>query len=123
MTYLKIVFIVFCFFSSPIFATTVKCPTLNDIHHGQFGDWLPLYQANEELASDEAVSEFKKQASAFKMAVWDKFYLESGHCYYQGSNKIVLAQDAFRPDENESWQWIKPNQRAECEWQKCGFTK
>lgn len=114
----------FCFFTSTGLASTVTCPTVTEIQQGQFKDWLPLYQQYEELASVQDVALFKAHVTGFKKAVWDRKYLENGHCYYVGNdpiiNKIVFAQDAWRPAENAQWQNVRAECRSEVD---CRFQK
>lgn len=98
--------------------TTIACPTVSEIKRGEFNDWLPLYQENEELASDADVNVFKKFVTTFQSAKWSRHYLENGHCFYQGDNpmmdKIIFATDTPRPDNTSQWQWTQPSILAEC---------
>lgn len=98
--------------------TTISCPTVSEIKRGEFDDWLPLYQENEELALDADVETFKKAVTAFQSAKWSRRYIENGHCFYAGDNpvmdKIIFATDALRPENTPQWQWTQPNILAEC---------
>lgn len=113
------IFLFLCLFSNTIFADQIICPSVSDIKHHSFNSWIPLYIEGEELASIQDIEHFKQQLSEFRVAKWDKDYLESAHCFYQGSdpilNKIVFAQDAWRPATNNFWSWIRPNAHAECQ--------
>ncbi len=121
-------FLVCVFTINNSFAETEVCPTVNEIKNNQFHYWLPLYIENEELASQADVKKFKDNVSAFVVARWASIYLENGHCFYEGTdsilNKIVFAQDAWKPLKNEKWVWTTKDRMAECysnNVQDCGF--
>lgn len=116
-----------CTFSA-VANNAIICPTVEEIKKGNLGIWLPLYQDNEELASSSDTLLFESHVEKFDVARWSYDYAESGHCFYKGSDpilkQIVLAQDAWRPLENQYWTWIKPNKFAECHSDNasdCGF--
>src|SRR5665213_1512022 len=96
-------FLVIFFYSVSISAQTISCPLVEDIKHGNFNRWLLLYIANEELATPKDTESFRNHLQTFAFAKWNKFYLENGHCFYKGDdpilNKIVLANDAWRPEK------------------------
>lgn len=93
------------------------CPSIEEIKSGHFNGWLPLYIHNEELASFQDVNNFKNNVTNFLIAKWSTYYLEYGHCFYQGTNeaidKIIFAKDAWRPGQN-NWLWQVANHLAEC---------
>lgn len=108
--------------------TIIFCPSVAEIKQHQFHTWLPLYKEGEELASAHDVATFMQSVRQFVTARWDKSYLESGHCFYQGNDpiieKIIFAHDAFRPKMNFNWQWIELNAQAVCihnDVDACGF--
>ncbi|CEG58639.1 hypothetical protein [Legionella fallonii] len=105
----------------------VICPSVGDIKNNAFHNWLPLYIDGEELASQEDAGQFIRGVKTFLMAKWDVTYLETGHCFYGGdpiTNKIILAHDAWRPQDNFYWHWINRDKLAECNApspEKCSF--
>ena len=126
--------IILFFLSAFMFAYSVQaetiftCPTAADVKQGQLHHWLPLYIEGEELASHQAILAFEREVTDFQMARWSRNYLEYGHCFYVGTgtmtDKIVLAQDAWRPSSNAPWQWITSRVLAECRTSQpadCGF--
>ena len=112
------------------FAHTIRCPTVSEIKNHQFNHWLPLYKENEELAMPNDVAQFQKNVAHVFVAKWDPKYLESAHCFYEGTdpmvNKIVFAQDAWRPARSSpKWIWIIEDKLAECvssDPEECYFT-
>lgn len=120
--------IVLLFFSTVSFADQITCPSVNDIKNHNFNFWLPLYKEGEELASAHDVDQFRAHITEFVVAKWGKVYLENGHCFYKGDDpileKIVFAQDAWRPVKNSHWTWINANALAVCDSTnvaECGF--
>lgn len=117
-TYILTIFSVIIAVPINSFAQNIICPSVNEIKNHQFHQWIPLYIDNEELASDLDVAKFQSHVKQFLIARWNKDYLESGHCFYQGNDpilsKIVFAQDAWRPEQNIEWIWLKENALAEC---------
>lgn len=108
----------------------VICPTVDEIKREAFHSWLPLYKDGEELASARDVEKFKKNVVNFQIARWSADYLESAHCFYQGTDpiidKIVFAQDAWQPETSPNWIWRNPKYFAEClssNLQNCVFLK
>lgn len=105
-------------FQIAIASSLMTCPSVSMIQQGKFGDWLPLYVDNEELASEHDTQLFQKHVRQFQTARWSSSYLEHGHCFYQGGDpilsKIVLAKDAWQPETSAHWSWVKPRSLAEC---------
>lgn len=70
------------------------------------------------MASAEDIEKFKKNVTEFNIARWDRDYLESAHCFYSGNDsivdKIIFAQDAWGPEDNARWTWVKYKSKAEC---------
>lgn len=97
---------------------TITCPTVETIKHEELLDWLPLYKEGEELASTLDVMTFRQHITHFDVAKWSTEYLENAHCFYRGDDpmvdRIVLAQDAWRPLVMGHWAWLIPYQLAEC---------
>lgn len=108
----------------------VACPTVEKIKQEQLSDWLPLYKEGEELVSNNDLSLFKQHITHFDIAKWSTSYLESAHCFYRGQDpvvdRIVLAQDAWKPLVNGYWAWSVPYLLAECHSktsEQCQFIK
>lgn len=124
----KILFLFCIFYSLNSFSQIINCPTVEEIQTHHFHGWLPLYIKGEELASDCDVKRFQETIRHFNKAIWNKDYLESAHCFYEGVDPIIgtiiFAHDAWRPEAHSHWEWIKPNALAECyslDPQNCGF--
>jgi hypothetical protein len=96
----------------------VTCPSVAEIRRDAFNYWLPLYKEGEELASNQDVETFRKHVVNFEIGRWSTGYLDSAHCFYQGTDpmvsKIVLAQKTWQPVMNPHWFWRKPEHFAEC---------
>ena len=96
----------------------ITCPSVQDIKEQDWIEWQPLYIEGEELASYQDVETFKKHVTRFTVAKWSATYLESGHCFYQGTDpildRIVYAHDAWQPVTNTIWSWLFPGKYAEC---------
>lgn len=108
----------------------VICPSIAEIKQGKFNTWLPLYKENEELILDNDLQKFKTHVTELDVAKWAAEYLESAHCFYRGTNpivdRIVLGQDAWRPEEDDHWSWLVDKKFAECRSQQvadCEFLK
>lgn len=112
----------------PLSAQTEFCPSVADIQSGSLTYFLPLYKDNEELAMSYDVQTFRQHVTTFVAARWDHDYAENGHCFYQGTdpilNRIVYANDAWRPEPTQKWTWTRPTRLAECysdNVHDCGF--
>lgn len=97
----------------------LTCPSIDSVHNLRNiwpnGPWLPLYISNEELASMEDIYEFSKNATELHHAEWYGKYLEAGHCFYSGSNKIILAFDMLEPDAARYPLWrVDQQKRYSC---------
>lgn len=93
------------------------CPSVENIRAGVFDGWLPLYIEGEELASKEDQQAFIQGVERFEVARWDTMYLENAHCFYSGkpaTRKMILAHDAWRPENSTGWQWKIIDNAAEC---------
>lgn len=128
MRYKFAFFALFFCFTQFAFANTEICPTVDDIKNHNFNGWIPLYIEGEELASEKDMQNFKQNLTDFVVARWDTTYLESGHCFYQGTDpilsKIIFAQDAWKPVQSGKWVWKNSNKIAECysnNVNDCGF--
>lgn len=114
----KIFLITILLLSFQALAKNISCPTIADIKAHSFQGWLPLYIENEELANARDVEKFQQSVVQFHFAHWKTDYLETGHCFYIGTDDIVktivFAHDAWRPVNNVNWSWIVTSKFAEC---------
>src|SRR5437868_6001387 len=87
----------------------VTCPSVATIKQNKAvwpnGPWLPLYVSNEELAMPADIDKFRQSIIGFDHAEWNKHFSEAGHCFYQGSDKIILAQDMLKPNKADTLHW------------------
>lgn len=121
------VFILIFTFSTLSYASQliIYCPTITEIKNSNFTTWLPLYKDVEELVSQQDMEKFKEHVTTFFKATWNPYYLEAGHCEYDGSDqivkKIIFAHDVWRPVQ-ANWTWVGA-QLSECEGgvSDCGF--
>ncbi len=104
--------------SSVMASSNLTCPSVSEIKRGDFHTWQVLYRSNQEGAMPNDIEKFKHYVDGFAAAEWSNRFLESGHCFYQGTDSImhaiILAHAAWHPVTNHTWQWIKPNAAAIC---------
>lgn len=111
----KLIAYFFIFFVVSSYAETpLSCPSITSVRQLKniwpHGSWMPLYVKNDELAFMKDIEEFSHQAQYFIRAEWSVDFLEAGHCFYEGSAKVMLARDMLQPDSMQfpRWQFLSP---------------
>lgn len=100
--------------------TRLTCPSIESVRQLQGvwhsnSLWLPLYVTNDELASVADIKKFSKTTRRFKKAEWSGHFLEMAHCFYEGSDNIMLARDMLKPILNSPWHFDAARNLAYCE--------
>lgn len=87
----------------------LTCPSVANVQElinvWPHGSWLPLYESNQELASEKDSQHFSQSVVQFVGAEWNPDYPEAGHCFYQGSDTVILANSMLKPDLKQHPNW------------------
>lgn len=93
--------------------TVLTCPSAADvqalINIWPHGSWLPLYESNQELVSEKDSLHFSRSVTQFVGAEWNPNYPEAGHCFYRGSDTVILANSMLKPDPEQYTHWHLAN--------------